>query len=440
MSTRITAVRPRTADLGGRPGGVWWLSPIALIGLVALPATWLSLAIADERYRALWGTPKAVNLEWTLWFTAGLLLFLGGALLPGLRGVRRVPSWPALSAGDLRVLERAATVLFWLTMLGYVAYGINAVRVGLEPVVLVTALIDQELYGLGIREQLGTVPGLTTMTQFGVAFVVLTGVLMLAEGRRPQHLRRLAVVAFLALLRAFFVTERLALLELLVPLLVLVVAGMSRTSRGTRRAAFLPAVLAPVVVAVFAAFEYSRSWVFYAAQGGQSFPVFVVERFAGYYVTAYNNGVIRLLHQEPAGLPYDLWSAFWTAPGIGSLNLFRSLTGVDPEPAYTLALTQFGNPEFNNYGAVASPFVDLGIAGGLLFFLGAGLLTGTLHRALREGRIWGLLLYPLFVLTMLELPRYFYLGQGRATPGLVALVVVALLVNRGRRRRAGAVR
>ena len=115
------------------------------------------------------------------------------------------------------------------------------------------------------------------------------------------------------------------------------------------------------------------------------------------------------------------------------------MVGVLDRP-YTTALEQFGNPEFNNYGGVASPFVDLGIVGGLLFFLLAGMLSGVLYRSLREGRIWGLLLYPLFVLTMLELPRYFYLGQGRATPGLVALVVVALLVNRGRRRRAGAVR
>lgn len=439
----LTAVRPRRfrpqgAEFGGTPG-VWWLSPLALIGLVALPTTWLALAIPDERYRALWGTPKSIDLHWTLWFSLGLVLFLGAAMLPGTRGVRRVANWPGLSTGDLRILERSATVLFWLTMVGYIAYAGQAVRVGLSPTLLLTSLINQELYGLGIRDRLGTVPGLTTMTQFGLGFVVITGVLLIANGRRARYTRRLVVVVLLALVRAFFVTERLALLELLLPLLVLAVAGMSRSTRGARRAAFLPAVLLPVVVLVFAAFEYSRSWVFYAAQGGQSFPVFVVERFAGYYVTAYNNGAIRLLHQDSPGLPYDLWSAFWTAPGVGSANLFRTLTGVDADPAYTQALEQFGNPEFNNYGGVASPFVDLGIAGGLVFYVLAGLLAGTLYRSLREGRIWGLLLYPVFVLTLLELPRYFYIGQGRATPGLLALVVVALLVNRARRRRTGAV-
>ena len=76
------AVRKMAEILGGKPGGVWWLSPLGLIGLIALPTTWLSLAIADERYRALWKTPKSIDLEWTLWFTLGLLLFLVGALLP----------------------------------------------------------------------------------------------------------------------------------------------------------------------------------------------------------------------------------------------------------------------------------------------------------------------------------------------------------------------
>lgn len=436
--TSVRAARVQGADLGGRPGGVWWLSPLALIGLVALPTTWLSLAVADERYRVLWKTPKSIDLEWTLWFTLGLLLFLGGALLPQLRGVRHVPQWPALSTGDLRLLERAATVLFRLTIVGYVAFLIAGARAGLSPTLLLTSLINQELYDLGIRDQLGTVPGVTTMTQFGVAFVVVTGVLMIANGRQRRYVRRIAVVLVLALVRAFFVTERLALLELIVPLLVLVVARMSRTSRGARRATFLPVVLLPVVVVVFGAFEYSRSWVFYRAQGGQSFPTFIVERFAGYYVTAYNNGAIRLLHGEDAGLPNDLWSAFWTAPGIGSMNLFERLTGVDADASYTTTLTQFGNPEFNNYSGVASPFVDLGIVGGLVFFLLAGLLSGALHRSLREARTWGLLLYPVFVLTMLEIPRYFYLGQGRATPALLALVAVALLVNRGRRTRTGA--
>ena len=435
----LGTLRVRTAKVG-RPDvrdrvGVWWLSPVALVSLIALPTTWLALLIPDDRYRALWGTPKSVSLGWTVWFTVGLLLFVaGGQLVRGLRPLRPLADWPVMTDPDYRVLERAAKVLFWLTMVGYVAYLVNVYRVGLSIQFLFQTLIHQDFYDAGIRERLTTVPGLTTMTQFGVAFVVVTGTLLVARrGSRAQHLRRLGVVFFLALLRAFFVSERLALLELLVPLMVVLVTGLSRSTSGARRAAFLPAVLLPVVVAIFAAFEYSRSWVFYAAHGGDSFPTFVVERFAGYYVTAYNNGEIRLLHQPDTTLPYDLLQAFWTAPGVG--NLFTTLTGVDEDGSYTEALTKFGNPEFNNQGGVISPFVDLGTGGALVFYALAGIACGLLYRSLRESRIWGVLLYPVVALTLMELPRYPYLFQGRAAPGLIALVVVALALQRSRRRR-----
>jgi oligosaccharide repeat unit polymerase len=434
----ITSVPLRRPTRQGA-SGVWWLSPIALIGLVALPTTWLALAITDDRYRFLWGTPKSVTVEWTVKFTIGLLLFIAGAAVPLAMSRTRAPAaWPGLSRPDLALMSRAATVLFWLTVVGYVGYAVNAARVGLTLNVFYTALTTLNFYDANIRGRLGTVPGVTTFTQFGVAFTILAGLLLAAGEPRAKHVRRLCIVLFLALLRAFFVSERLALLELLVPLLVVGVSSMSRDSTGARRASFLPAVILPLVVAFFGAFEYSRSWVFYKAQGGNSFPAFIIERFAGYYVTAYNNGVIRLEHQPNAALPYDLVQAFWTAPGIGSANLFRTLTGLDQDVSYTDALTNFGNPEFNNQGGVVSPFVDLGTAGALVFFLLLGLACGLLYRSLQQGRIWGLVLYPLMVLTLLEMPRYIYLPQGRAAPGVIALVVVALLVHRGRRRRLGA--
>ncbi|OMQ13759.1 hypothetical protein A7K94_0221315, partial [Modestobacter sp. VKM Ac-2676] len=88
MTATLTKPALPPLDVGQRVG-VWWLHPVALVGVVALPTTWLAYAIADERYRALWRTPKVLTLDWTLWFTVGLLLFIGGALLPAARGRAR---------------------------------------------------------------------------------------------------------------------------------------------------------------------------------------------------------------------------------------------------------------------------------------------------------------------------------------------------------------
>src|SRR3954466_5845150 len=96
-----------------RPAGTWWLTPVGLVAMVSLPTTWLALAISDERYRILWGTPKYVNTTWTMWLTIGLLVFMLGAAVPSaLRPTRRVDNWPGLSGRDLRLLEKAARVLF----------------------------------------------------------------------------------------------------------------------------------------------------------------------------------------------------------------------------------------------------------------------------------------------------------------------------------------
>ncbi len=64
--------------------------------------------------------------------------------------------------------------------------------------------------------------------------------------------------------------------------------------------------------------------------------------------------------------------------------------------AETLRLTLsdvYGKPEFNNIGGVATPFVDLGLPGGLVYYVTAGLICGVLYRAYQEGRPLGLLLY-----------------------------------------------
>src|SRR5690606_36276865 len=99
------------------------------------------------------------------------------------------------------------------------------------------------------------------------------GTVLLMDGPAPGVYRRLAIVGGAALMRAFFLSERLAILELIIPavaVVAMVAAGSPRTwvSRATRWA---PLIFAPAVIAVFGVFEYSRSWVFYQARTGGSF-------------------------------------------------------------------------------------------------------------------------------------------------------------------------
>ena len=417
-----------------RPRWLWWVSPAGALLLVVPTSLLLAAGTSDLDFRLLYRTPKVVTGTQSLLFLAAGGALLLGVLVPvALRARRPAAAWPAGAAVDVDLLRRSSVVVFRLTLLGYAALGLAGVARGVRPAQLIGALTAQSNYGDVFRTAFAPVTGITTLTQLGIAYVVL-GALLLSAGPAHEHgtvRRRLAVVLLLGLLRAFYLTERLALLELVVPL-VAVTAVRARRRGGSRRALDLtPAVALPLLAVVFGAFEYSRSWVFFRTRTTSSFPHFVLDRLAGYYATAYNNGAIALDHAAfPGRLPYSSIEGFWTAPGVQSLHLYQHLTGVDPLAAYAGLLQQYGTPEFNNPGGLSVPLVDFGVPVGLLVLLLLGLLVGALWVTFQDSSPHGLLLYPVAFTGVLELPRYLYFTQGRVVPPVLALLVVAHLLRR----------
>jgi hypothetical protein len=105
---------------------------------------------------------------------------------------------------------------------------------------------------------------------------------------------------------------------------------------------------------------------------------------------------------------------------------------------YLDILTQHATPEFNNSSGLAAPFTDYGTVGAFVYFLAAGVVMGLIHRAFRESSPFGILLYPLLFLGIVELPRYLNWSQGRVFPALVAAIVIATIVRRRARETDGA--
>jgi len=419
---------------------VWWLSPVVVSLLVAFASIFPAALIGDQQFRSLWRTPKAVTGETLLLFGCGALALAFGALV-ALAAVpmSRQPSapWPQLSDQSAVLLRRASSALTAVTIAGYAGFGVLIVRAGLNPLELFS-LSPSHSSGMSVREVVGTIPGITTLTQFGSAAVVTSTVLLVRKYSRSE-LCKLLVVLGLALPRAYIFSERLAVLELVVPMTVIMAAHLA-VHRGLRRRLMqvIPFVSFVAVVAIFGFFEYFRSWTFYRTQVTTSYTEFALNRFAGYYATALNNGHLVLEHlQWPNRLPYDTIEAFWTAPGVQAAGLYETLGGHVPpytrdesDSVYYAVLSNFANPEFNNQSGYVGAFVDYGGFGGIVFFLVVGLVAGLLYRGFCQSKAFGLFLYPIVFVGLLELPRYLYWSQGRATYAWIGLVGIAVLVSR----------
>lgn len=422
--------------------GPWWLSPVGTVGLVVPFTLALAAFNSDGHYRTSWRTAKFLTPADTALFAGAAVVFAVGLVWPMLlpHVKRRGAQWPGTDMERYLRLGRAAGVLFWATMFGYVSFLVVGVARGFRPADLITFITKQDAYDSPLRTYFAPVAGLTTFTQVGIAYVIVAA-LLLKQHRTPQVLRRVVLVVFLGLLRALFLSERLALIELAVPMVTVFFAVGTPLRRRSRQVLLQlgPVIFLPVVVGAFGVFEYFRSWVFYAPLKQQSFLEFMLDRLAGYYATAYNNGALALhAAQGITRLPYQSVEVLWTAPGVGLLDLYGRLSFHISPTSYDTLLLQHANPEFNSPGGLAIPFLDYGLGGGLAFLLLAGSLIGIVYRELRDRTSWATLLYPLLVTGLFELPRYLYWAQGRITPALLGLFATHWWMSSTRARRSSA--
>ncbi len=428
MTRAVTRAAPGATAKGRRRvpiRGLWWVSPTGAVALIVPGSLYLAWHYSDAVYRDAWRTPKALEPGTVALLYGGALVLMIAALIPQFAARRSLAApWPGFNTTQRAWLRRICGWLFWATLFGYAVLFAAAMARGATPSVILTALIGQSS-GDDLKDAFEPITGITSFTQMGIGFVIVAALVLLG-GRDRTVLLRLLLVLFMALVRAFAASERLAILELIVPLIAIGAMAAVGSRKDSIRVAlrFAPAVLMPAAIALFGIFEYSRSWTFYRARSSGSFVEFAIERFAGYYATAYNNGQLALTYQHQEGhVPYRSLQGLWTAPGAEQLGLYDRLNGA-PAPELKPIFTMFGNPEFNNPCGICDPFVDFGPIGGLIFLACAGLIVGILYLGFANGNPVGLMVYPPMFTGLLELPRYLYWTQGRLLPTLVVLSVV----------------
>ncbi len=432
------AERPAAAPIV-RPAPVampFWLRPtVLLLFTLGLPTLIVS-QLPNDLFVQEWKVLKYFTTG-DAWNIAIALLGFGfGAALIGLWGLFTPTSngeaeavRPGLLEDD-QTLRMAFYVAGALTLTGTVVWIAMAASHGVNWNDVLRALGGDSNAVMLIRRRAVTLPGVTTMSQFGIAMGVLAGLLWFRQPHRGVRWFFTLVVT-LTLLRALLRAERLALLEVVVPFSVALLPGLIRRLGGRLefRLALLGAPFAGVagLFLFFMAAEAGRSYESKVQDGmDKSLAEYSALRIASYYTTALNNGAYLSRQLDRGPMPHFALDWFWKFPGVESAVNVPALTGIGSEDV-SILLNLDLNPEFNNASGFFCYRHDFGPAGVVGYFTLLGALAGWLFANYRRGRVSGLLLYPLIVNVLLEMPRIPYMTAGRLFPTwclLLGLVVV----------------
>lgn len=399
----------------------WWLHPAWALVLMVGSTAVVSVALPPQYYR-IWGTTKFLDSSLSVQLLFGILLVFTGILFSNYRNARGGHVEISFGPTQLAYLRKAYKLLLTLTLLGYLLWVAVALSEGVRSSDLISVLQRDEGAISELKANSRPIGGLTTLTQFGPVAVILGFV----RRRIGVGGRSYWIVPALAVVRATFYAERLALLEVLLPLVLVATITMDQRSRWRPLAQVIPLLLGPLVWLVFAISEYSRSWIYYQQVVSLPFNQWVTSRLLGYYTTSYNNSALfSNAWQQVYEPPYMSIQAFWNAPGISLFLEPPSILGLEPGKWWAALLQAKSNPEFNNTGSFLVAYAEMGWPVASLFWLIIGCILGLLFSAVTRGSFTGLVAYCSLFIGLLELPRFIYWTQGRAVPILVALLVIA---------------
>ncbi len=318
----------------------------------------------------------------------------------------------------------ALDLLFLLTIIGYAAWSFMLAQ---QPDLVVGLILGSAGAPFKIKATVDTVPGVTTLTQVGILYLAVYSRVRLLFGKSAFPVRYswyAYIIIVLGLLRSIIWSERLALIELLIPLVV-VYFSFSNSAR------FLVSFvkrLGPVlgIGAIYLYFmltEYGRSWVSFYVDRYDSLATFALMRLSAYYYTALNNGAgLLYLEDWPSLDGYYVASWIYNAPMVGSW-VTEALNIENPGVSF---LKHYADVEFNNMSGIFTVFYDLGIILGFMFLICWGWICGRLYRQYIKGIGIGIYLFPTIYISAIEILRILYVSEGRYTPVWVLAILLYL--------------
>ena len=399
----------------------WWANPAAFIGGFIIPVYTLVYLVP-----ALFGVGSMQNRSPIFfeqrYFWLGLA-FLFCALLGSIAGTRIQPKLPSAGHKHEEYISLLYLEILALATIG--AYMLWFRGIFTSPKALISLLRGDGEYG-NVRALNPTIGGITTLAQCGIAYIAFYLDRVWGQRQPIVQIRfKLYFVAILclSLFRAYAWAERLALIEVVVPIGLLYFCYRDRGVNPIMRTIRVGGPVIGVVglILFFGVMEYFRSWNAYYVDLESSFWGFVMRRFLSYYYGALNNGSGLLLTTQ--------WPTYDMQHVLGWLYLFPGMVGPIFQYAFDVQhqdlyfLNRYADPEFNNMSGIFTVYYDMGVPTALVYAGAWGCLAGAAFGSVQARRGILRLLYPVLFFSILEVMRLIYLGESRAFPVVLAIVV-----------------
>lgn len=405
---------------------VWWFNPVILYaGLIGI--VFFAYYMAATDYVILYDTQKYVNGGHLSIYLFSFLFFIVGYQLSKKYKIKSKVSFGKFDEDNIDILSVYKTYKF-LAVICFIAYGIWYANfifihgIGILSNFTSFSKLSDMMYEM--RNNSGRISGITTFSELGIIVAPLGTYLLYTLDKKTKLKYKvgisLIVLLILATFRAFAFSERLGLIQMIVPMVVVAVA-LDTNSKHKKFINIIPIIAIVTVIMLFGLFEYSRSWSRHYFMLYDSYLEFIIQRFAGYYVNAINTESMYLEYGQLSIIPFRAVEWFWQLPVFSSL--YELITPVHVPEIFTQVLLRYGNPEYNNPGGILFAYTDLG----LLFMplqVSFGYLVGRFYILFKKGNIIGLIGYSYLFMLLLELPRYFSLGNERGFFVIIAMVIV----------------
>lgn len=372
---------------------IWWITPYKYLMYIVLP-----IYLYSGYSKDLFGFN---------YYYYGLLLILAmifGAIVSDAQRQEADFSNKKLRANDSYEIKstKLLLVIFFVSMIGYAVWFWELV---LNPSMLIQAASLDTAFTL--RGVISTTPGLSSLAQLGVVYVILYSInkyyFKLTVSKKQTACFYLLVL--LAGFRAAVWSERLALIEVVVPISIIYVLHAYRGGVSILR--ILPLVSFVLLFFVFSSFEYFRSWKYYGLEN-ENFLLFMLNRMVAYYTTSVDNGVRYLEIFDPACYSSEnFFSMFYRLPVLGEYLVDNFACS-----QFVYFLSAYADPEFNLISWPLYIASDLGLPITIFLAFIFGVFSGGMCKKMDKSYFY-LIFFPVIYIGFLDFLRQGYLHSAR---------------------------